>query len=220
MTCKLYILPSSDLNTEDPVFTKAMSDPRLEKIKRFAHEADKKLAMAAELCLCAVSSELGLPIPPQYKCGETGKPEFSVSPPYFNISHCEGYAVCAVANAPLGADAEPSHRHVDEKILSHLLHAGEACLSPLWKWVEKESFVKLTGEGLTRPLGSFITSPKGVFDRKGKRLACLSRYELHGLCIAISSYEPIDSSVVKVLSPDYIKGLLSAHQEKLISSQN
>ena len=209
MICNLYILPTAELDTDDPLFLKVMSEERLTKIRRFAREADKKLSMGAELCLCAAASELKLPIPPEYKCGETGKPEFSVSPPYFNISHCEGYAVCAVADHPLGVDAEPADRVVEPGILKRLLHAGESCSSPLWKWVEKESFVKLTGEGLRRPLGSFTTSANGVFDPNGKRIASISHHEVHGLCISVASCEKIDSTVVCVLSPAYLRTLLN-----------
>ncbi|MBQ1955367.1 MAG: hypothetical protein II350_06465 [Clostridia bacterium] len=208
MICKLYILPTEKLNVKDPIFLNAMSKERLKKIERFASVADKKLAMAAELCLCNLALELGLPIPPVYKCGETGKPEFPVSPPYFNISHCSGYALCAVADAPVGLDAEPADRTVDDRILKRLLRAGETCPSAIWKWVEKESFVKLTGEGLLRPLASFTASADGVFDANGKRLARISKHDLHGLCISIASYEQITSTVVKILSPEHLKKLL------------
>ena len=209
MICKLYLFPTEKLNVKDPVFLRAMSEERLKKIERFAATADKKLAMAAELCLCNLSAELGLSVPPVCKCGETGKPEFPVSPPYFNISHCNGYAVCAVADFPVGVDAEPSDRAVDDRILKRLLRAGEACPSVIWKWVEKESFVKLTGEGLLRPLASFTASADGVFDANGKRLARIHRIELHGLCIAVASHEQISSTVVRILSPAYLKRLLN-----------
>ncbi|MBR6772741.1 MAG: hypothetical protein IKM29_05050 [Clostridia bacterium] len=188
-----------------------MSEERLKKIERFAAIADKKLSMAAELCLCAIASELGLPVPAQYKRGETGKPEFPVSPPYFNITHCDGYSICAVADSPVGIDAEPADRTVSSSIAKRLLRAGESCHSLIWKWVEKESFVKLTGEGLLRPLAGFTASSDGIFDANGKRLAKIARYELQGLCIAVASYEEISSSVIKILSPAYLKTLLSGN---------
>ena len=209
MTCTLYILPAEKINLKDPLFLRSMSPERLAKIERYASIADKKLSMAAELCICVAAKENKLPIPPKYKSEENEKPEFFVSPPYFNVSHCKGYAICAVADSPVGVDAEPADRVVDERITKRLLRSGEACPSSLWKWVEKESFVKLTGEGLRRPLSSFTSSPNGIFDPSGKCLARISRFELRGLLISVAAYVQISPTVVRILSPEHVKAMLA-----------
>ncbi|MBR4941293.1 MAG: hypothetical protein IKZ19_04780, partial [Clostridia bacterium] len=173
MNFTLYILKTENLDINEPRFQKAMSSHRAEKIERLRKPEEKKLSMGAELCLCAASKKLGLPIPPQYKNGETGKPQFPVSPPYFNLSHCSGCAVCAIADCEIGVDAETKDRSVSEGVLKRLLAPGESCPSPIEKWVEKESFVKLTGKGLAQGLGSFSTDGRKASDLSGKTLAHL-----------------------------------------------
>lgn len=208
MTAKLFILPTEKLSLCDPDFLPLLSEGRKEKIARLRAESEKKLSLGAELCLAAACAELGLPIPPEYKSGETGKPEFSVSPPYFSLTHCDGFALCAVAHCELGLDAEPADRKVSPGVLRRLLAPGEVCPSPIWKWVEKESYVKLTGRGLSQGLSSFTTSGELVCAPSGDKLAYLTKLELFGLCISIATKAPLVSTETELLTPEKLSGLL------------
>jgi len=65
---------------------------------------------------------------------------------HFNISHSHEYAVCAVADVPVGIDIELI-RPVSDKLIKRFLNdcpPDEA----IREWTHRESFGKLTGEGL------------------------------------------------------------------------
>lgn len=212
MTAKLYILPAEALDIHSGCFDTFISPGRKQKIQRLNRESEKKLSLGAELCLAAASAELGLPVPPEYECGEKGKPGFSFSPPYFSLSHCEGYALCALSHDELGVDAEPADRTVSPGVIRRLLAPGEACPDPIWKWVEKESYVKLTGEGLSRGLRSFTTSGENVLDGSGAPLAYLTKLSHSGLCISVATKAPLAVLETELLSPEELVPRLSKLQ--------
>ena len=91
-----------------------------------------------------------------------GKPYFpAYSSVFFNISHTGEYAACAVAEAECGLDIQRVQPIKRERLLQRTLSEAEyrlvlksedrdrtfCCL-----WTQKERFLKLTGEGLTRDL--------------------------------------------------------------------
>lgn len=95
----------------------------------------------------------------QFVYGAHGKPAFwGSSAPHFNISHSGKYAVCALSEVSCGIDIqekkELKNRRIFEKILSPK-EQKEALLSTdkttvFYKyWTRKESFLKLTGQGIT-----------------------------------------------------------------------
>jgi 4'-phosphopantetheinyl transferase len=78
---------------------------------------------------------------------------------HFNLTHTDGLVACALHDAPVGCDAEPSDRVVDAGVLD-LLAAGERGWllgvrsgqprnqAFIRLWVAKEAFVKCLGLGL------------------------------------------------------------------------
>lgn len=87
-----------------------------------------------------------------------GKPFFTEHQnTHFNISHSHDYVVCAIASRPLGIDIQ-YHKDVNimrmaERILSpqeyhNFLRAEDQEKFFFQCWVEKESFLKWTGDGL------------------------------------------------------------------------
>lgn len=107
-----------------------------------------------------------------------GKPCFKELPIFFNISHCSGMAVCALADVPVGVDVETGRR-VKDSIMHRVLSLWEQAYVKeqvhvkeqayvkeqvyvkeqpesvdrfLELWTLKESFIKMTGEGLRIPL--------------------------------------------------------------------
>ena len=64
--------------------------------------------LGRELLLLALQDLYGLQIRPQdISIAENGKPCLPMHPSiHFNISHCDGLAVCAVDDEPVGVDAE------------------------------------------------------------------------------------------------------------------
>lgn len=121
------------------------------------------------------------------KFGEHGKPMLKGGFPHFNISHCKGMVVCALADCPVGVDIE-GKRNITEPLLKKVCGEEElfyvkrgAGLEkfPFWKeneqkrtnvllsdnsvsegqilnflkiWTLKESFLKMTGKGITTDL--------------------------------------------------------------------
>jgi 4'-phosphopantetheinyl transferase len=101
----------------------------------------------------------------EFEYGKHGKPFLTGEDLHFNVSHAEGKSLIAVSRAgPVGVDLEPETRSlsVDEfatiicsrseraKISS--LPFPDRRLELLRIWVAKEAFLKLVGEGLSRPL--------------------------------------------------------------------
>ena len=94
----------------------------------------------------------------QFAYGSHGKPVLLGNfAPYFKISHSGEYAVCALSELPCGIDIqkkkELKNQRIFEKVLSQK-EQNEVCLSTDQKdsfyqyWTRKESFLKLTGQGI------------------------------------------------------------------------
>ena len=88
-----------------------------------------------------------------------GKPCFKELPIFFNISHCSGMAVCALSDVPVGVDVE-SGRRVTDSLICKVLSPWERTYVKeqdsmerfLELWTLKESWLKMTGDGLRVPL--------------------------------------------------------------------
>ncbi len=89
-----------------------------------------------------------------------GKPYLSDNSLYFSISHCDGLAVCALAQAPVGVDCE-SIRRASAPVMKRCYSDSEnwyvlnsidndKAFSQLWTL--KESYVKMTGDGIASDL--------------------------------------------------------------------
>lgn len=99
----------------------------------------------------------------QFSKGPHGKPMLSGHPDiHFNISHSDGWVVCAAGCAKVGIDIEKIHHlkaDIAKKCLSPREQADLAAAddpeSYLFRlWVLKECYCKYTGEGLFMPFKS------------------------------------------------------------------
>ena len=144
-----------------PFFSKT----RLEKIGRLMlnpqdsslsekHISALEQSAAAELAICAAMKNSGRPFAPSdYAYKESGQP--TIQNGHISISHTEGYAACAIAREPAGIDVEREHTFSkaaakrilspQEELLRESANADEL-LSRIW--TVKESFLKMTGEGI------------------------------------------------------------------------
>ncbi|WP_363350996.1 4'-phosphopantetheinyl transferase superfamily protein [Methylocystis echinoides] len=148
---------------------------------RFAFEEDRQAYIGAHALLRAELSRRagGAPQDWRFAAAERGKP-FLVDPPQdlrFSMTHTRGMVAVALAEGvEIGVDVEPAHRRAESMKLAErffapeeaaLLRAleGEARRDAFFAiWTLKEAVVKATGEGLSRPLNSFVISldPPGV----------------------------------------------------------
>ena len=132
---------------------------RYEKAMTYRFLADRKRCVRAYMLLWeGLSREYGVKDAPVFDFGSHGKPVLRGHPGlHFSLSHSGNAVLCALDRRPVGVDIEMIRR----KNLDHLLpvfseteralieHAAspEICFTRLW--TRKESYLKLTGEGLT-----------------------------------------------------------------------
>jgi len=173
---------------------------------KFAHDAHRFRWCASRGTLREIlGAALGIP-PAQvgFTAGAHGKPALhpSCAPPgglelHFNISHSAGLALLALARAEVGVDIElPLARRRTDDLARRFYAPGEqqrlfaepdaeARASYFFRlWTCKEALMKATGEGLSRPLGSYQIELQGDRARllwaKGIDDAA-TRYSVHPL---------------------------------------
>ena len=143
-----------------------MSLQRREKVLAFKYEEGRRLSAAAYMLLAkALREEWGIAEPPVFDYSEHGKPSIVGHPEIcFNLSHCRSVAACVVADRPVGVDVEEV-RPFKEALARHVLSDDEYAMvvgSPrpdrefIRLWTMKESYLKLTGEGITCDLKTVL----------------------------------------------------------------
>lgn len=129
--------------------------------KRLQHDAAHRLLQES---LPIYAAEQGIAIaemPPQLSFGEQGKPSLTEYPEIrFNLSHCDGLAVCLFSAYECGADCE-SIRRCKSRVAKRVctpqeLAALDAAENPdllfTRLWTLKEAYVKAIGIGISYPL--------------------------------------------------------------------
>jgi len=164
---KVYYLKTSKISKEEIILLRGKAS--LEAIKEACSCRSEKVVLTTllkDVILTRLLHELVGLKRGDYKIlvGDHGKPYLNI-PFYFNISHSKDYWACAFSDSNIGFDLEKiAHArmevakrffHINEiEILKNL--SGKAQDNMFFKlWSAKESFVKYTGAGLTRPLASF-----------------------------------------------------------------
>lgn len=119
----------------------------------------KKAALFSVASEAILAHALSLPLPCPYKTDQNGKPYISGCR-HFNISHSGDFVVCAVSDSEIGVDTELVTRmtpHIMHKFLSpaeinEYSSLPQSCQNAFLceKWVRKESYLKLSGEGLRK----------------------------------------------------------------------
>ena len=133
---------------------------RWESMQDLRAEADKKRSLASGYLLDYMCRDLQV-ANPVYEYTKRGKPVLKDAECAFNISHSGDYAVIAYQpkGEELGADIQKI-RPMRDGMERRLLHEKEKMFLPEGEeerlcylnrlWTVKESFVKMTGEGLLR----------------------------------------------------------------------
>lgn len=123
---------------------------------------------------------------------------------HMNLSHCKGFAVCAVGVQPLGVDCE-TPRKLSERLLRtvctetecawiHSQNSAESAFSRIWTL--KEAYTKYTGEGIRHPFSALEFSVENGIRFLHPDAERLHFYQLtseHGtvvsLCVTAGAYD-------------------------------
>ena len=130
--------------------------------------------MAYRLLGAALRDGYGIDTLPEIQCGKYGKPYFVQSGIFFNISHCNGLAVCAIGECENGIDCEEigrvgmkaARRIFTAEEYARLESAAEDIRPEMFArlWTFKEACGKTTGRGLTGELPPYgRAEDKGIF---------------------------------------------------------
>jgi len=144
-----------------------MEQMRWERLSSIKANADKKRSLAAGYLLDYMCRDMGLDNS-GYVYSGNGKPYFADAVCAFNLSHSGDYALLAYhgTKEPVGVDIQKI-RTMRDGMEKRILHEDEKKFlsgDSEWRnrylnriWSVKESFVKMTGEGLARDFRTVYT---------------------------------------------------------------
>lgn len=197
---KVFISNISKLEDpkDNPALMECLSSYRKLKIEKCMQEKGRKQSIGAGLLLEQVLKQYGRSAEEIVR-GENGKPEIDGF--YFNLSHANDYVICTVADEPVGCDIEQvkdaplriAERYFTEKENEQLRNAvtSEEKSDLFYRmWTIKESFLKMTGEGLQVPLNcvEVVLSKDVKIYRDGELANCVVKeYCIPGYKVSICS---------------------------------
>jgi hypothetical protein len=115
---------------------------------------------------------------------DNGKPYIENNPFYFNISHAKSIAVCVVSDYAIGVDIE-YERPISQSVRTRLLGGCDE-KSAVLEWTKRESFGKMTGDGVFFDTGKYCKYPH-VF---------LHHYDIKGFIITVCVSSAADGFVM------------------------
>jgi 4'-phosphopantetheinyl transferase len=157
---------------EDPgtnrMLLKGMSGERVEKILRYRKENDRKRSAMAGVLLRDVLPRFGIS-QDEIRVSEKGR-LYTEKSMDFNLSHSGDYVLLAVSDRQVGCDVEKI-RDVKDHLTDYCCspeekkwcdsHSPEQQLTAFFRlWTAKESYIKMTGEGLSLPFHKYSVFPK------------------------------------------------------------
>lgn len=167
---------------ENPAMLHRISSRRRREVMKYLRADDRKRCMGAGILLMEILPLYG-ESPEKLTYGSEGKPQAENI--HFNLSHSGNLVICAVSGKAVGCDIEKTGKE-PEGVAEHFFHWKEVqylqkfqeperskMFFRLWTW--KESYVKMTGEGLKLPLQEFEILPEGKkirVRRRGEILPC------------------------------------------------
>ena len=217
----VYVLNVQDLPdpVAEPNVLKGLWEERKQKILRYKLEENRRQSLGAGRLLKWALQRYGATAE-KLSYGSNGKPE--AEGVYFNLSHSGQWVVCAIGDGPVGCDVEEiatvregiAERFFTQKEVEYLNRFGseERAAEFFRLWTLKESYMKMTGEGLSLGLNRFEFDLNGQPTVKRDGAACdcyIKEYELPGykLSVCAESAEFVQG-VQYVDTKDIIEGEL------------
>lgn len=185
---------------EEPHLLDALTKERIFRIQKYLKPEDRKRSFGAGLLLKRVLPLHGV-MPEEIHIGADGKPK--VEGAFFNLSHSGNIVVCAVAGNEVGCDVEKVVK-TPEGVAERFFHQDEMAYIKesvgqerderfFRIWTMKESYIKMTGEGMRLSFDRFvflIGSEEVKVCRDGKILSChIMEYHIPGYKVSVCSEE-------------------------------
>lgn len=206
---KVFALDIQELGDplKNPELMEKIPEYRQQKIMK-CKQADARIrSLGAGLLLKQVLKLYGLD-EAATSYGENGKPE--IAGLCFNLSHSGEMVVCAVGSAPVGCDIEKIHKSSSRIARRYFCESEREYLDSLGGeekteefirlWTIKESYLKMTGEGMKIPLNQFevvLGTPIQIY-RDGVLVDCVvMEYELEGYKLTVCSKEEQGTNTIK-----------------------
>ena len=187
-------------------------EERKQKILRYKNAANRKQSLGAGILLRYVLQLHEVPVE-ELKYGPNGKPELESI--CFNLSHSADLVMCAVGEDAVGCDVEKigsaregvARRFFTENEVQYLdaLRGVKRREEFFRLWTLKESYMKMTGEGLSLGLNrlEFVLGETIQVYRDGVLWNCnVKEYNLQGYKLAVCAVEEDLAETVQYVEPE------------------
>lgn len=186
-------------NFEDPLqdqrLLELVGTERRKKVIRYRMSDDRKRSLAAGLIIQKILNGNGLS-EDSLKYSENGKP--FADNLFFNVSHAGDYVVGVSSDREVGCDIEKivdaplgvSDRFFHLKEAEYIRSAEDKNRAFFTLWTLKESYMKMTGRGMSLPLDSFEVVPTAegfVLGKSSERPCFFETMEFDGYIFSVSS---------------------------------
>lgn len=142
-----------------------LSSYRRERLRKVKAPAVRRQMLCAELLLIQAVREWSFEavVPLEIQEGEKGKPGFVSLPLFFSLSHSGPFIACALSDHEVGIDIQKrsgyreslAKRCFSDRERRYLEKCTDRDAVFTEIWCLKESYLKATGEGITRPMSDF-----------------------------------------------------------------
>ena len=175
-----------------------LTEERRTRYLQLRNEKARRECLAAGILLRKVLGMYGVDVETVHTC-ENGKPEAKGI--FFNLSHSGNVVICAASKKNVGCDIEKvgsAPKRVAERFFCEdeigwiESFANEEKNREFYRiWTMKESYLKMTGEGLRTELNSFRVLPDIMkISREGDMQPCLMKeYKYSGYQITVCAME-------------------------------
>lgn len=185
---------------EEPALLEELNAERKGRIMKFVKAEDRKRSLGAGLLLKEILPRHGAS-PAGIRVGADGKPE--VEGIFFNLSHSDNIVICATSGKEVGCDVEKIVK-APEGVAERFFHPNEAEYVKTGTgeerdhrffriWTMKESYIKMTGEGMGLSFDRFeflLESDKTKVRRDGMILPChIMEYDIPGYKVSVCAKE-------------------------------
>lgn len=141
---------------ETAILNDFLTKERLEKLSKKKEDRSSALVSYALIGLLLKTPQA------EFGKGSHGKPYLKAFPnASVSLSHTKGAAMVGISTQPIGVDIENTNRTVSDAVFSRMCTKEEKARytripksERIALWTLKESYLKLSGSGLTKPLSS------------------------------------------------------------------